>query len=92
MCATHDKKAAKEWAELKKVQAREHQHRIQQRCEDNLGLAQALVKEVVGETFESIAPLRYSIELTRPYNKVLYDTLLDTGANHNLLSYATWCQ
>lgn len=94
-CIAHDKKAAKEWVELKKVQAREEahecQHRIQQHCEANLGLAHSYVGEVMGESFESVAPLRYLIELTSPYDEVFYNALLDTGANYNLLSYAAWC-
>ena len=74
---------AKEWSELRKVQAceeaHEHQHRIQQCQRANLGPTQAFVEEVVGETFEYVAPLRYSVELTSPYGKVFYNALLDMG-------------
>ena len=41
---------------------------------------------------DPIPPLRTPIELPSPYGKVFYNAMLDTGASHNLLSFATWNQ
>ena len=38
------------------------------------------------------APVRSQIELQGTTCKVLYNALLDTGANHNLISFEAWSQ
>ena len=48
--------------------------------------------EVIEKTILEITPLRFAIELAIPYFRMFYSILLDMGANHNLLSFATWNQ